>query len=88
MITIWKIPLRFEAEQVIAVPSGAQSLTASFEDNNPVLWVWVDTAQPPSFQRIAVVGTNAPAPDWAGPVNYVATIQLENTTWHVFASIG
>lgn len=87
MKTIWKFPLELTDAQQVAIPSGAQLLTAQIQGQSLQLWALVDPAQPKHVHTIRIIGTGHPIEEDLG--KYVATFQLRDgeLIFHVFDAL-
>lgn len=85
MKTIWKYSLVVEDDQVIKMPKWAKPLCVQVQDNEPKMWVEVDTEQTTHLEsrRFATRGTGHPLPDYE---TYLGTYQLlgGDLIFHVF----
>jgi hypothetical protein len=74
MQTIWKFPLRITDVQTIALPMGAQILTAQAQGDELQLWAIVDPHELGERRTFRLETTGIPIA--IGPARYIATFQL------------
>ena len=86
MRKIWKIQLRAQDNQVVAMPIGSQILTVQIQKGNICLWFSVDPEENQLVERhIRIIGTGKPIID--EPVlQYIGTVQMAegDLIWHIF----
>lgn len=84
MSTIWKYGLEITDRQTLAMPAGAQLLTAQYQHGRLNLWAEVDPSAETEDRTVAIVGTGNPMPE--GKAEYVGTVQawVGHLVWHVF----
>lgn len=85
-LTVWKFPLEITDVQDIAMPAGAQILTAAEQRGVLCLWAIVDPARPNLLMRVTIVGTGHTAPG-EDEADYIGTVLTSggDLVWHVFA---
>lgn len=87
MLTIFKYPLRLTDHQQIAMPEGAEVLTAQWQHDKIVVWARVDTEAPERVVAFTIIGTgNTIYEQSIRHKRYVATVQepTRPLVWHVF----
>lgn len=82
--TIYKYPLEITDRQTIAMPAGAELLSAQMQGRTLCLWALVNPELPNELRTIEVLGTGNPAPE--ANRRYVSTAQMMggSLVWHVF----
>lgn len=84
-MTIWKVPLAIEDEQVVRVPVGARPICAREQGNVPCLWVECDGEADLGSMRVVMRGTGHRLPDDRPPYVGTAVMYGGDLVWHVFA---
>lgn len=81
---IYKYPLQMVDAQTVAMPEGANILTAQMQGENLCLWVLVDAEPelPKQNREIEIIGTGNGFIE--APRRYIATAQSGHWVWHVF----
>lgn len=87
MKSIWKYELAITDHQTLALPKGAQVLTAQAQNNVPCLWVLVDVDQEAESRTFHIVGTGHPA-DHVCELPHLGTFQIHKgaLVFHVFGT--
>lgn len=88
--TIWKFPLKITDAQTVAMPEGAEILSAQFQDETLCLWAMVDSSKPQTERVIEIFGTGNPVwVDMGVSRKFIATAKMPNMplVWHVFESL-
>lgn len=85
MKTIYKYELEVTDVQKIVLPKDAEILSVGIQNDEPVLWVKLDTdARPYVARTIIIVGTGGPIPDGLN-LRFIGTFDYQSTYWfHVF----
>lgn len=85
MLTIFKVKMTIQDEQIIFIENGARFLTIQIQYGEPVLWVVVDPNAPSVERKIYIRGTGHMLGE-AEQAYYVGTFQLEGGAFvgHVF----
>lgn len=98
MKTIWKFPLEVTDVQSVAMPQGAQVLTAQLQgpsyearatDSSLCLWALVDPDAPKTVRLLHIFGTGHPVYN-ADSLRYISTFQLDGgaLVFHVFEQVS
>lgn len=87
MQAIWKFPLTITDAQTVAIPEGAEILTAQMQGGISCLWAIVKDDAPTTDRVIEIFGTGNPMwADMGVSRKYIATVQQGPLVWHVFES--
>jgi hypothetical protein len=89
MKTIWKFRLSSADRQYFLVPPGSRVLTVQLQDQDPVIWCWVDTdaGEPMVQKEIWIFGTGYPMPEGLN-FAYIGTFQpIHGLVFHVFERV-
>lgn len=83
-VSVWKFPLRDDAEAIVRMPRHARVLSVQLQDGLPQVWALVDPQEPVVRRKFWIVGTG-----WTfNPVglgSFVDTIQVDGgLVFHVF----
>lgn len=76
MKTIWKFPIETVDAQVVSMPEGARILSVASQNEQPCIWVMVETENKPVERKFSTYGTGHPIRD-DFPV-YVGTYMLSD----------
>lgn len=81
---IWKFNLEIANRQILAMPAGAEILTAQIQNGAVCLWAIVDTGLPLVKRTIACFGTGHPFDGENAP--YIGTVVLPpfGLVFHLF----
>ncbi len=86
MRTIWKFPVE-AGTNTIDLPAVFKVLTVQLQDEEPVMWVVLNTDEPPEPVTFHVLPTGGEVPDV--PLDYVDTFQFTNgLVFHVFRELS
>lgn len=85
MKTIYKYQLKTTEQQTITTPVGSEILSLQIQNDNPCLWVKVDTNNEVGDRTFATFGTGYPLPD--NPMEFVGTYQTGEFVFHVFEMV-
>lgn len=84
--TIWKFQLNEEQLQQLEVPSGAQILTANFQDDNLCIWALVNDEAPREPRYIRLIGTGQVVDMFETKI-YINTVFKNGFVFHIFEVI-
>ncbi|NML70016.1 hypothetical protein HHL23_09405 [Chryseobacterium sp. RP-3-3] len=83
MKTIYKYQLEITLDvQIIEMPVHAKILSAQNQNENPCMWVEVETTNDVEFRRFYVLGTGYPMP--SNTSRFIGTIQINDLVFHLF----
>lgn len=89
---IWPFALTSSTRQTLALPRGAQILSAQWRSQSDAicLWVWCDPEESATEPRtIRTISTGDPVPDeLRARLAFIATCQLPDEVLHVFEDVG
>lgn len=88
MQTIWKFPLRITDAQTVAMPTGAQILTAQVQYDELQVWAIVDPDRLLVERTFAIATTGHTL--HCAPDKYIATFQLQGGLFvgHLFEVVN
>jgi hypothetical protein len=84
MITIYKYPFQIFDMVPLKVPAGSTPLCVQMQNDEPCIWMLVDTTKPIVFRALKIFGTGREIIDDVESLSYVGTIQMSHFVWHVF----
>lgn len=84
-MTVWKTALKPMNVQQVAIPRGAQILSAHMQDNMPTIWYLCDTDAPLEDREIAIVATGSAAP-YPAEAHFIGTVLINggSIVAHIF----
>ncbi|MBV1889163.1 MAG: hypothetical protein KUG67_02850 [Proteobacteria bacterium] len=84
MKTIYKFKLKVITSQMIKLPTGFEILRVGIQDDEPVVWIMVNTDNSPTRISIKIYGTGEVIPERFN-LTYIDTFQYQTQYWfHVF----
>lgn len=85
MKTIWKYQFEISDGFNLLMPYDSDILSVQVQENQPCMWVLVDTNQPVITRRFRIFGTGFTNLDELGKFwNFISTFQMPPFVWHLF----
>lgn len=86
---IYKYALERTDRAVVAMPEGAEILTAQLRHNQICLWALVNPERPTEDRIVEIHGTGNPIQcDMGIERKYIGTVQEGRFAWHVFERVN
>jgi hypothetical protein len=88
MRTIWKYRVPGQSHFTLALPKGAQVLSAALQHNDPHIWALVDAEAPPEARKFCCLGTGWKIDETN--LKFIGTVLLEGGTFvfHLFEDVS
>lgn len=80
MKTIFRYPLSMWLLSTVELPAVAKIVSFGFQNDQPVMWVLLDTLQSFRERQFGIYATGAPLPE---SMDHVASVQHGEFVWHL-----
>ena len=83
---MYKVIYKYEIENIVVMPKGAEILSAQIQHGKPYLWALVNASNELEERIFNIIGTG-----WEMEFNnqkYIDTFQDGSLVWHVFEEIN
>ena len=87
MRTVWKFQLEMTGVQKVAMPAGAEILSAAIQPPTRTLCLWAlvdDDEAELETRSVYIVGTGTPMPAGVGSADFIGTVLDPPYVWHLF----